>query len=44
MVIKGLNKLLNVLKNNVSPAFVDDFINIFYELNRVKTEMTFIAL
>jgi hypothetical protein len=36
MVIKGLNKLLNVLKNNVCQASVANFINIFYELTGAK--------
>jgi hypothetical protein len=36
MVIKDLNKFLNVLKNNVSPAPDADFINIFYELTGAK--------
>jgi hypothetical protein len=39
MVIKGLNKLLNVLKNNVCPAPVADFINIFYELKGAKLKL-----
>lgn len=36
MVIKGLNKLLNVLKINVCPAPVANFINIFYEMTGAK--------